>query len=492
MGIDYLKLQNGSDIRGIAVGDNINLTATAVSNIAASFVLFLSKKLNKNVSELKIGVGHDSRISADKLTKAAIEGIFGFGATAFDCSLTSTPAMFMSLIYKETSFDGSIMITASHMPSDRNGMKFFDKDGGLEKTDITEILNNAESICLKENDKIASKIDLMSLYSKDLREKIIKSVNNGPLPLKGLKIVTDCGNGAGGFFARDVLEPLGADISGSQFLNPDGLFPNHIPNPEDKVAMSFIKKATIDNKADLGLIFDTDVDRMSAVLSDGTELNRDALIAIISAIIAEKYSSGTIVTDSVTSEHLTDFLENIGLKHHRFKRGYKNVINESKRLNSIGIVSPLAIETSGHGALIENYFLDDGAYLAVKLVIALALTKMQDKNIESLIDKFVMPFEVREYRIPITSYDFKTDGQKAIDTFEKSAPKYGLIVATPNYEGVRVSSKNGWMLLRLSLHEPLLPLNIEGNGFGDVEKLTKIAFNILSTCDNLDMKGFNL
>ena len=75
------------------------------------------------------------------------------------------------------------------------------------------------------------------------------------------------------------------------------------------------------------------------------------------------------------------------------------------------------------------------------------------------------------------------------EAFEKLALEYGLVVATPNYEGVRVSSKNGWMLLRLSLHEPLLPLNIEGNGFGDVEKLTKIAFNILSTCDNLDMKG---
>ena len=176
-------------------------------------------------------------------------------------------------------------------------------------------------------------------------------------PLAGLHVVVDAGNGAGGFFAERVLDELGADISGSQFLNPDGMFPNHIPNPENAKAMEAIKSAVLDNQADLGIIFDTDVDRMSAVLSDGSEVNRDAIIAMMAAIIAEDYPGGTIVTDSVTSDRLTRFLEGIGMKQHRFKRGYKNVINESKRLNEEGIVSPLAIETSGHGALSENYFL---------------------------------------------------------------------------------------------------------------------------------------
>ena len=100
------------------------------------------------------------------------------------------------------------------------------------------------------------------------------------------------------------------------------------------------------------------------------------------AILAPDYPGSTIVTDSVTSDELTEFLtKELGLKHHRFKRGYKNVIDECIRLNEAGTVSPLAIETSGHGALSENYYLDDGAYLAVKLLIAAAKAKAQGRHL---------------------------------------------------------------------------------------------------------------
>ena len=97
--------------------------------------------------------------------------------------------------------------------------------------------------------------------------------------------------------------------------------------------MDAIRGAVLNNKADLGLIFDTDVDRMSAVFSDGQEVNRDALIAMMAAILVKDYPNSTIVTDSVTSDKLTAFLEGeLHLKHHRFQRGYKNVINECKTL----------------------------------------------------------------------------------------------------------------------------------------------------------------
>ena len=184
--------------------------------------------------------------------------------------------------------------------------------------------------------------------------------NEQDLPLSGVHFVVDGSNGAGGFFATQVLEPLGADISGSIFLEPDGTFPNHVPNPEDEKAMECIRKATLEHQADLGIIFDTDVDRAATVFPNGKEINRNALIALMGAIVAKTNPGSTVVTDSVTSDQLKDFLENrLGLKHHRFKRGYRNVINESVRLNREGIESCLAIETSGHGALSENYFLDE-------------------------------------------------------------------------------------------------------------------------------------
>ncbi len=334
---DLLKLQNGSDVRGIAVAgeDPVNLTEEAVNRIAGGFVKFLSDKLGKNPDALKITIGTDSRISAPKIKRAACKSLIACGAQVIDCGLASTPAMFMSIIFDETKADGAIMLTASHLPFNRNGMKFFTKDGGLEKADITTVLKNAAQIEeLDADESQVEKFDLIGRYSEHLR-KIICDKLGTDKPFTGMKIIVDAGNGGGGFFATKILEPLGADITGSQFLEPDGMFPNHIPNPEDKVAMAAIKKAVLDNKADLGLIFDTDVDRMSAVLSDGEEVNRNALIAMMAAILASDYPGSTIVTDSVTSDGLQKFLEGeLKLKHHRFKRGYKNVIKERRKTPS--------------------------------------------------------------------------------------------------------------------------------------------------------------
>ena len=494
-----LKLQNGSDVRGIAVegieGQHVNLTGEAANLIAQAFVTWLSEKTQKPAKDLKIGVGHDSRISAPALKAQVLQGIIGRGAAAFDCGLASTPSMFMSIVFPETQFDGSIMITASHLPFNRNGLKFFNAAGGLESKDITDLLLGAAS-CQPASPDISGvgKVDLLALYAKSLREKIrlgVKAVEDYDHPLAGLHVVVDAGNGAGGFFVEQVLKPLGADTTGSQFLDPDGMFPNHIPNPEKKEAMDAVSSATVQNHADLGIIFDTDVDRMSAVLQDGKEVNRDSIIAMMAAILAKDYPGGTIVTDSVTSDKLTDFLENtLHMKHHRFKRGYKNVINESKRLNDAGILSPLAIETSGHGAMSENYFLDDGAYMAVKLLIAAARAKKEGKQVGSLIAAMPPQFECREYRMNILLDDFKPYGQEILRVFEQRAKEAGYAVAPNSYEGIRLSftgeEVQGWLLLRMSLHDPLLPMNLEGNRPGDCDKILAIAKQLLAGFDKLD------
>jgi phosphomannomutase len=253
--------------------------------------------------------------------------------------------------------------------------------------------------------------------------------------------------------------------------------------------MAAIKSAVLENKADLGIIFDTDVDRMSAVLPDGEEVNRDAIIAMMTAIIAKDYPGGTIVTDSVTSDRLTRFIESIGMKQHRFKRGYKNVINESIRLNNEGTVSPLAIETSGHGALSENYFLDDGAYMAVKLIIALAQARNENKHLASYIESFEKGYDEREYRFKIEGDDFKAYGNNALKAFEASAKEKGYNIVPNSFEGIRISFDTedikGWLLLRMSLHDPQMPLNIEGEREGDADKIFDIVLDLLKDFDRL-------
>ena len=492
--MDYSKLQNGSDIRGVALegieGQHINLTESACRDIGRGFALWLVEKTGKK-DNLRVAVGRDSRLSGETLCGWICEAMIEQGIVVTNFGMASTPAMFMATITEGYEFDGTVMITASHLPFNRNGFKFFTRDGGLEKGDIKQILTFAGSDAT--TGLPAGKLidgEFMDTYAKILADKI-RAATGTEKPLEGFRIVVDAGNGAGGFYVDKVLKPLGANTEGSRYLDPDGSFPNHIPNPEDKTAMEAIIESVNLAKADLGIIFDTDVDRAGAVLADGSELNRNRIIAMLSAILLREHPGTTIVTDSITSTGLAKFIEEKGGVHHRFKRGYRNVINESIRLNNNGQDSQLAIETSGHGALKENYFLDDGAYLVTKLLIELARGKKEGYTLASLIDSLEEPAESVEFRMNILLDDFKAYGQQVIDELTAYAEKQeGWSLAPSNYEGVRVNLDenhgNGWFLLRLSLHDPLLPLNIESNCVGGAKKIATELATFIAGYDKLD------
>ncbi len=496
---DYAKLQNGSDVRGVALagvpGEAITLSPEKAGVITRAFTRWLGKKKGKAPGELTIGVGRDSRLSGPELAAKAAEGVLLEGASCRDCAMASTPAMFMSTVLPGFGWDGAVMVTASHLPWNRNGLKFFTRDGGLESGDIREILALAETIpqgeTLPGDCPQAERADLMGAYAAHLRGIILGSLGAGEKPLEGFRIAVDAGNGAGGFFARDVLEPLGADTSASVFLEPDGRFPNHVPNPEDPAAMAAIQKAVLDGGCDLGLIFDTDVDRAGAVDRDGQELCRNRLIGLMGAIAAEEAPGSAIVTDSVTSAELAEFLTGrLGLIHRRFKRGYKNVINEGIRLNREGIPCLVAMETSGHTAMRENYFLDDGAYAAVKIVIQAARLRREGRTLGDLLRDLKEPLEAKEYRLKITGEDFRGYGQEVLAALETYAGEQaGWEIAPDNCEGVRVSvpGAQGWFLLRMSLHDPLMPLNVESSREGGIEAILGELRIFLAKWTRLDL-----
>ncbi len=405
----YQVLKSGTDIRGIAAegvpGQEIQLTDEVAQNIGYGFACWLEDKLTPSYgATFTVAVGHDSRISADRLTDAIIKGLTLAGVHVKNCGLSSTPAMFMTTVNFDC--DAAVEITASHHPFNRNGFKFFTKTGGIESGEVSEILNLAENAPKEPAMEPGTVTDMpyMNNYAEQLRSMICEGINADDYarPLRDFKIAVDAGNGAGGFYATKVLEPLGADITGSQFLEPDGMFPNHIPNPENEQAMQSISAAVVKAGADLGVIFDTDCDRAAIVDADGKEINRNRLIALISAILLEQNPRQVIVTDSVTSSGLSLFIRRKGGEHYRFKRGYRNVIDEAIRLNREGSDCPLAIETSGHAALRENHFLDDGMYLVTVLIVTAMQMKQQGKNLGSLIADLKEPAESTEIRLNIT------------------------------------------------------------------------------------------
>lgn len=492
------QLKSGTDIRGVAVegltDHPFTLTDEAVRRIAAGFAVWLDRRIEKHLGPLRVSVGHDSRITSEHISALVVETMKEAGFAVTDCGLCSTPAMFMTTVDHDC--DGAVQITASHHPYYRNGLKFFTRAGGLDGSDIDQILDFAvaEERLTPEEEGTVEAYPYMNDYCERLRSMICEGVNATDYnrPLHGFHIVVDAGNGVGGFYAEKVLSPLGADISGSVFLEPDGMFPNHIPNPENAEAMASISRAVTENHADFGVIFDTDVDRAACVDAKGNEINKNRFIALAARIATDGVKGATIVTDSTTSDGLKKFIEqDLGGVHHRFKRGYKNVINEAIRLNIEGVDCPLAMETSGHAALRENYFLDDGAYLVTKLIIKLAQLGKEGKNLDDLIATLEEPAESTEIRLNITEEDFRAAGNRLIDRLTQICEEdVRCHVAPDNHEGIRVSfgpeDGDGWFLVRLSVHDPVIPINIESNQAGGCKKVAGILAELIGSFDGVD------
>jgi phosphomannomutase len=581
----FARLQNGSDVRGVALqlaadGPAITLTPAVAFFLGRAFARSLARgdfcKESLPNTRPRVSVGMDPRMSGGTLKAALLAGLMDGGADVEDCGLATTPAMYYALrlpscagvvteggeqaaapatkkspatLQKEeeeaeaaASADplalskrspplGSVMITASHMPSINNGLKFFAMpQGGLEKPQIAALLKQAgdeaaealagaplgdpaadfglvlqRALALPGLSPASSsppssssprltRRPLLEQYAAHLRRVIVNGAGGGaPRPLEGMRIVVDAGNGSGGFFAARVLEPLGANTQGSQFLDPDGRFPNHPPNPEDARAMASACEACAKAGADLGVVFDTDVDRAAIVDAQGRAINGNRFIALMAAVALREKPGTTIVTDSVTSDGLAEFIKARGGKHLRFKRGYRNVIGKGVELNAAGIDCALMMETSGHGALADNHFLDDGAHLAVKALVEAVRMRQQaggggkgGGGLEALVADLREAKEAGEFRLKIRApvsgggEDFKAFGKRVLQAFHdwvasgEAAADWQL--EPENHEGWRVrvgggdgERARGWLLLRQSLHDPLLVLNVESDDEGGVK-----------------------
>ncbi len=498
----WKQIKSGSDIRGVAIdsvkGEKISLTNEVVEKICLAFAKWISKKANLDYPSITVALGHDSRLSASRIKNASINALRSVGVNVYDCSLCSTPAMFMATAVLACT--ASIEITASHHPANRNGFKFFTAEGGLSGTDVEEILQFAQDKNfppIGERGNVRS-INLMNYYCENLSRLIKEGINskeNYDEPLKKFKIVVDAGNGAGGFFVNNILKPLGADTNGSMFLKPDGNFPNHIPNPENPKVIKCISDAAVKAGADLGIIFDTDVDRVAVVDDRGKAIAKNKLIALSSVIALKNSSSGIIVTDSVTSDHLRTFIEKLGGTQFRYKRGYHNVISMAKKINEKGADCPLAIESSGHAAFKENNFIDDGAYLAAKIIIETVNLRKKNKTLDDLLKDFVDAKEQVSIRIPINKNNAANLSKKILAELKTYAQPNKLFdLDKENIEGVKINFRakhqNGWLLLRKSIHDPMMVLYTESYVNNGVKSILSLIKPFLKRYPDLDLSEF--
>lgn len=494
----WTNLKSGSDIRGIAISTssdkNAQLTNEVVEKIMLGFAKWLSAKTDLDYKYMTIAIGHDSRLSANRIKNVCINTLRGIGINVYDCALSSTPAMYLATSTLKCS--AAIEITASHHPSERNGFKFFTDKGGCSPQDIETILQTAQDIEPIEPTKKGTvrSINIMEHYCDKIKNMIKSNIDtsqNSDLPLKNVKIIVDAGNGAGGFFVKDILEPLGAEISGSAFLEPDGNFPNHVPNPEDPAALESIVNLTKSHNADLGIIFDTDVDRVAIVDKGGILISGEKLIALTSVITLRDNPNSIIVTDSVTSDHLKSFILRKGGSQFRYKRGYNNVIDMAKKINHENVNCPLAIETSGHAAFKENDFIDDGAYLAAKVIIEMSKLKEQGKTLSDSIRSLESAKEKVSIRLPILDENISEYANKILSHLKNRViSSKNMLLVKDNIEGVRVNfnekHNKGWFIIRKSVHDPELVLYAESEVSGGLKLILKTIKSSLTKFDKLD------
>ncbi len=480
---NYGILKSGTDIRGRAIasdGKVVILTEQAVRDLASAFALWIVRRMDK--PRCKIAIARDSRLTSEGFARAIVAELKYAGLEIFDCGVFSTPAAYMVTQFPSMFADGSIMITASHHPRDINGLKFFTAEGGVNSEQLDEIIELAVNGEKMERSSTSTVIrrDFLRLYCDSLTEMIRKGTGLF-LPLKGMKIAVDAGHGVGGFFAKRVIEPLGGNIAPSQYLEPNGNFPAHAPNPEDADAMQSLKNRVISTGADLGIIFDADADRCAVVTADGTEVNRCRLIALAAAMVLPDHQGATIVTDSVTTEGLRRFIENHGGVQKRFKRGYRNVIDEAKRLCDEGVDAPLAIESSGHAAFADHYFLDDGAYLIAKILIVMSGLRKKGLTLNDLIADLEVPLEERDIRLSFTCENWRDVAEKIITRLTAMSERM-LKLSDDNYEGVRayVSHADGYFIVRTSVHDPVMPIYIESNKAGGALKIMRLLYSFLN------------
>ena len=403
------------------------------------------------------------------------------------------------------------MVTASHLPPDRNGFKFFSElaPSGFSKNQIQalgDVAQRCVAECLENNAwpilgtrtmPFTRQVDWMPIYADSLKRAIFSNtagiVRNEAEPLAGLKIVLNPGNGAGGFF-QDVLDSLGADVSASVHLDADGSFPNGVPNPETKSMLQQTILACNEAQADLGIMLDTDADRCGFVTpriiekdtsrkSDYEALNRNRLIALLAVVFSQEKPGCAVVTDSVTSEGLSKFLnDQLGLKHVRFIKGYANVISKARELTDSGSMdAELAIETSGHCAMRENGYLDDGTYTAVKIVSLLARERASDvfkeKSLLDLIADMEELDEVCELRM--TTKDSSLESMRAVfdvcvnEIIRHCESSQVWRLDNENLEGIRIrfGSQGQFFMLRQSLHDPIVSLQIEAQSKSEAREM---------------------
>lgn len=495
----YLALQNGSALYGIATENEhhypITLTEEMVENIAKAFCVWLISHTGK--VRVSVAIGYDSRTSSPLLCEAAVRGILSTGHDAVVTDISTAPSMLALLTdedwQKSYPCDGSIMVTAGQLPAEYNGLKLFFRENSLSAANVASILAIANTYRYAEPHECGNRttVSYLDRYAQRL-VNTVRAATNEETPLLNKKIIVDAGNGVGGFFVEKVLKPLGANTIGSQALEPNGCFPYALPYSANSAAVEALQAAVKEVGAELGILFDTDASCAYAVDHEGGVFDGNRLIALLSASFLTE-GNCTVVTDPLTSNGLTKFIEARGGVHQRYMRGMKNLIDEAVRSNTFDEYTPLAAETNGRAAFLKNRFAEDGAYLAAHLLVTLVKAGKQGQRLAELVADLQQAKETMTVQLPLLDYEnARLNGGRLLNAFCHHAYLAPYITAEElNYDGYRVNYDekhgDGWALLCTEPNAPTLSLHLESDREHGALKIAKDVYYFLRKSPCVDV-----
>lgn len=417
------------DIRGVVKTD---LTNEVAYNLGRAYGTWMGKRGHK-----LIVVGHDVRLTSPHLAKLFVDGVLTTGLNVYLVGEVMTPVLYYAIHHYKA--DGGVMITGSHNPIEYNGFKMCEGLAPIYGPDIQALKQVIqENAYVRTNSGHATDKSIYPFYMEMMRKKFSFA--------RKLKIVVDAGNGTAGPIAPDLWSSLGLEVV-PLYCDPDGHFPNHLPDPTVPKYMQDLRQLVLAEKADLGIGYDGDADRVGIVDDRGRLIYADALMAILCRDVLTKHPGSTIIFDVKCSQMLPEEIEKLGGVYLMYKTGHSLLKAKMKEVHA-----PFAGEMSGHLFFADEFFgYDDGLYASGRILRILANSHGAFSALVDQLPAFVSTPEIR----------VDCPDKEKFSVIEEMVKTFSASYETITIDGARVLFGDGWGLIRASNTQPVLVLRFE-------------------------------
>ena len=440
------------DIRG-EYPNQINEDAVKKIGYAISY-----KCIDLGINE--ICVARDGRLSGKSLLNSLIEGITQSGINVINIDLATSPLLYYAA--KKNKYKSGVMITGSHNPKNHNGIKLVIDDNPVSGKEILALIDKG-----KPSAKVIGSVKELNIKDSYIEEVVDTTEINS-----NLKVVIDCGNGAAGYIAPELYKKLGFEVI-ELFSEVDGNFPNHHPDPGKLENLQDLIDEVKKFKADLGLAFDGDGDRVGLVTDKGEVVFPDKIMMLLSKDILSIHK-GSVIFDVKCSDALIKIIKDSGGTPIMSPTGHFHIKNSIKKHNPL-----LAGEMSGHIFFNDKWYgFDDGHYSGVRII---EMISKAGESISAMNEKLPKLFSTPELNIDVDD----EDKFKIIEKFTQNCQLDGEKITM---DGLRINFKNGWGLLRASNTTPKLVLRFEGDSDKSLKDIKENFLNELSRiCPEIDI-----